>query len=235
MNKVPRRTLSQAEADAFTRLGGGLYLDYPLAGTTGRIRLLPCLDRTQDVAEGQRLRCSGGRLRLTDASAVLSLCGTAPVVFGGAAQPWFWQYFNQNLSSPVAAAFATLIPDDADEKAFEQPVVCHINVRVGDESVDALMALETMAFLEITRSPGWQRLQTGWDENWPITCPVVIGTVSLSTQALQALQPGDIVFPTDYQFDCDGKGSLELGGRTWPVVAQSKGQDLFFHLSNNEK
>lgn len=111
MRPLKLRQVSPSVAAASRLLGRGCWLAFSSAGDDGRLTLSPML--SIDSATTVALGSARGLLRLSNADALLSLFGGAPVVCAGPMQPWYWQYVNQQLSPTLAGLFAPLEPLEA--------------------------------------------------------------------------------------------------------------------------
>ena len=104
MSALSLRRVDHRFAQATRQLGQGLTLGFSAQSLMGELTLRPVTPGTFASNDGVWLRSAVGLLRLSDASAVLSLLGNAPAVLQGTHQPWYWQFLNQQLSAQIGRA-----------------------------------------------------------------------------------------------------------------------------------
>jgi len=234
MTLLSLRRVSHGFAQVTRLLGQGLTLDFSAQGLMGELTLRPMPPGIFPGDDGTWLRSAVGPLRLSDASAVLSLLGDAPAVLQGTHQPWYWQFLNQQLSAPIATLLAPVEPIDEDTSGFDIGVHCRLHVRLGGESVHAVLATDTETLLRLLSTALWQAHRRPLPDDWKVAHALVIGQLALTLEQLSSLRPGDVVLPTQCLFDSDGNGRLDLAGRHWVVGAQIHAQRLFLQLSHEE-
>jgi len=234
MNPLSLRRIDQRFAQATRQLGQGLTLGFSAQGLMGELTLRPVTYGTFASNDGVWLRSAIGLLRLSDASAVLSLLGDVPAVLQGTHQPWYWQFLNQQLSAPIAALLAPIQPVEEDSCKLAAEVQCRLHVRLGTESVHALLATDPDTLLRLLTGAPWQAHQSPMGDDWQISHPLVIGQLSLTLEQLASLRPGDVVLPGHCHFDSEGNGRLDLAGRIWEVGIEAHAQRLTLRLSHEE-
>lgn len=234
MRALSLRRVNHRFAQATRQLGQGLTLSFSAQGLPGELTLRPVTPGTFSSDDGVWLRSAIGLLRLSDAGAVLSLLGNAPAVLQGTHQPWYWQFLNQQLSAPIAALLAPIEPVEENSSGFDAGVHCRLQVRLGDESVHALLATDPDTLLRLLSAAPWQAHQPPLPDDWQVPHPLVIGQLALTLEQLTSLRPGDVVLPAHCQFDCEGNGRLDLAGRHWVVGTEAHAQRVYLRLSHEE-
>ncbi|MDY7564692.1 type III secretion system protein [Pseudomonas sp. RTC3] len=234
MSALSLRRVDHRFAQATRQLGQGLTLGFSAQSLMGELTLRPVTPGTFASNDGVWLRSAVGLLRLSDASAVLSLLGNAPAVLQGTHQPWYWQFLNQQLSAPIAALLAPIEPVEEDTCEFAAVVHCRLQVRLGDESVHARLATDPDTLLRLLSAAPWQAHQPPLPDDWQVPHPLVIGQFALTLEQLASLRPGDVVLPEHCHFDSEGNGRLDLAGRHWVVGIEAHAQRLFLRLSHEE-
>lgn len=234
MTPLLLRSVSSALARARRELGHGVQLGFSTRDEQGLLTLQPAPEGIEHSSEGVLLLCAAGAFRLTEPSAVLSLFGEAPVVVEGSVQAWYWQYVNQMLSPDLAAIFAPLaVPEETDLLMID-PVVCRLNVRLGEESVHALLSVAAETLMRLLDAGRWHPLQRSLPGAWLIPSPMLLGGLTLTIDELTSLRVGDVLLPTHCLFDSEGNGMLDLGGKHWHVATETKNHRLFVHLIDEE-
>ncbi|MBA1229463.1 type III secretion system protein [Pseudomonas viridiflava] len=232
MSALHLRKVDPLLAQATRALGAGQSLAFEAQGQRGELTLLPLVNGQEAPANGIWLDSAAGPMCLSDAEAVLSLLGDAPLTLGGEHQDWYWQFFNQRLSPAIADVLAPLEPllDTPDDASFG----CRVQVRLGGESLHAHLHSPSHTLLRLLHSAPWQARYKPVDDTWPVTTPLIIGELALTLNELASLRPGDVVLPARCQFDSAGQGRLALGGRQWAAHVDSQAQQLFLRLSHEE-
>ncbi|WP_297835054.1 type III secretion system protein [Pseudomonas sp.] len=234
MTLLRLRHVSSALARARRELGHGAQLGFSTRDEQGVLTLQPAQDDVGQSSPGGFFQSAAGVLHLTEPGAVLSLFGEAPVVVDGAAQAWYWQYINQMLSPDLAAVFAPLATLEDADPALLDPVVCRLNVRLGEESVHAVLTLGAETLLRLLEAGQWHPLQRPLPGDWPIHSPLLLGGLTLTSDELASVRVGDVLLPSHCLFDSEGNGMLDLGGRHWHVATETLNDRLFVHLIDEE-
>jgi type III secretion protein Q len=219
MKPLQLRQVSSAVAAASRWLGRGRWLAFSSAGDNGRLTLSPML--SNDCAATVALGSARGLLRLSNADALLSLFGSAPVVCAGPMQPWYWQYVNQQLSPTLAGVFAPLEPLEGVDEPLPERFDCRISVQLAGETVHGVLSSNADTLLRIFDAAAWQAIEHPLPDDWPLHYPLVLGGLTLTINQLGSLRVGDVVLPTEPLFDSDGNGQLQLGARHWNVGAEA--------------
>ena len=109
MNALRFKRLSSAFAAACLAVGRGQRLAFTSAEDAVQLTLGPLLASGSELPE-QRLHLSSqhGALHLSNADALLSLCGEIPVISAGPMQGWYWQLINQQLAVALHDLLAPL-------------------------------------------------------------------------------------------------------------------------------
>lgn len=232
MNALYLRKVDPLLARATRELGAGQSLAFHSQGQHGELTLLPLVAESDVAAIGVWLNSAVGALCLSDAEALLSLLGDAPLTLAGEQQSWYWQFFNQRLSPTIAALLAPLEPlfDSPAQASFG----CRIQARLAEESVHAHLHTTPETLLRLLSCAPWKARQRPVDETWSVTTPLIIGELSLTLNQLASLRPGDVVLPARCDFDSTGQGRLALGARHWAAHADSQAHHLFLRLSHEE-
>jgi type III secretion protein Q len=211
-----------------------LTLDFEARGLGGSIRLEPsehCIGPGEDAV---LLDSAIGPIRLSDAGAVLSLLGNLPVVVQGPYQAWYWQLVNQQLSTPITALLAPIVPILEDVIGVEYEIGCRLQVRLGEECVHAIFSTSPASLLRLLEGARWQAEEHHLGDDWDVSQPLVIGEVALTVEQFESLRPGDVLLPAISYFDIDGEGRLDLGGRHWTVAAQAHATRIVVRLTHEE-
>ncbi|MEB0223831.1 type III secretion system protein [Pseudomonas sp. 10S4] len=228
MRSLKLRQVSPSVAAASRLLGRGRWLEFSNAGDNGRLTLSPML--SIDSAATVALGSARGLLRLSNANALLSLFGSAPVVCAGPLQPWYWQYVNQQLSPTLAGLFAPLEPLEGVDEPLPDRLDCRITVQLAGETAHGVLSIAADTLLRIFDAAPWQAIEQALPADWPLHYPVVLGRLTLTINQLGSLRVGDVVLPAEPCFDSDGNGQLQLGARHWTVAALALDDNLQMRL-----
>lgn len=232
MTTLNLRKVCALRARVTRELGAGQRLGLRVQDEDAELMLLPPLTETAAPASGVWLDSAVGALCLTDAEALLSLLGDAPLTLQGEQQAWYWQFFNQRLSPTIAALLAPLEP--LPEHPVTATVGCRVQVRRAGQTLHAQLHATPDCLLRLLRAGAWQARKQALDETWPVTTPLVLGELALTLEQLASLRPGDVVLPARCRFDSSGHGRLTLAGRQWAAHASDQAQQLYLRLSHEE-
>lgn len=232
MKPLKLRQVSPSVAAASRLLGRGRWLVFSSAGADGRLTLSPMV--SNDSAETVALGSARGLLRLSNADALLSLFGSAPVVCAGPLQPWYWQYVNQQLSPTLASLFAPLEPLEGTDEPLPDRVECRITVQLAGETVHGVLSSAADTLLRIFDAAAWQAIEQPLPGEWPLHYPVVLGRLALTINQLGSIRVGDVLLPSEPFFDSEGNGQLQVGARRWTVGAEALDGNLQLRLIREE-
>lgn len=234
MSALALRKVDPMAARFSRRLGAGANLAFETQGMSAELSLRPL---TPDSAWEPPLfwfNSSIGVFGLSDAEAMLSLMGALPVTLSGEAQPWYWQVLNQRFSPAIAELLSPLEPLSDMTALSATALTCRIRLRLGEESLHGLIRADAQVLLRLLDGPQWEACLEALDEQLPFAQPLELGQLSLSLEQLASLQPGDVLLPAHCNFDSDGNGRLQLGGRQWAVQTDSHERQLYVRLSHEE-
>ncbi|WP_434702629.1 type III secretion system protein [Pseudomonas sp. Z1-12] len=232
MNTLKLRQVNALQGRVSREFGAGQRLGLRTRDQDAELTLLPPLTETAIPAAGVWFNSAVGALCLTDAEALLSLLGDAPLTLTGEHQAWYWQFFNQRLSPAIAALLAPVEP--LLDNPATATVGCRLQVRRAGQTLHAHLHTTPDTLLRLLRSAPWQARQQPLDPALQVTTPLVIGELVLTLEQLSSLRPGDVVLPARCQFDSHGQGHLALAGRRWAVQATDRAQQLFLQLNHEE-
>lgn len=234
MTALRLRRVNRAVAQVSRELGAGVTLYFTAHGLPGQLILSQIGAGQPPTDDAVALSSAAGPLRMSDAGPVLSLLGNAPVVFEGTHQAWYWQYVNQQLSAPIAALLAPIEPIEADRELAGAQLSCRLQVRLGEESVHAVLSASAGTLLSLLSSEQWQRHERDLPDNWKVPHPVVLGQVSLTLEQLRSLRPGDVLLPSLCHFDNNGNGYLHIAGQRWHAGTEKQDDRLVVRLGHEE-
>jgi type III secretion protein Q len=230
------RPVDPVLANATRALGSGVTLAFSVADEVGALTLQLC-PAEQAIDAGVGLNTAVGALWLSDASAVLSLVSEQPVVMGGPAQPWYWQFISQQLSPQVARGLAplSLLAEPFTEPApTEQRVQCRLTVDRGADHLYAYLSAAPDTLLRWLRMPGWTPLLEPVADSFDLPFPLILARASLTAEQLASLRPGDVLLPQQCLFDPQGSGHVDLAGRRWASHTTDIAGQLCLTLSHEE-
>jgi type III secretion protein Q len=234
MRTLRLRRVNRSVAQVSRQIGAGVTLSFTTHGLPGRL-ILSQIDAGQlMINDGVALSTAAGPLRLSDAGPVLSLLGNSPVVLEGIQQSWYWQYVNQQLSRPIAALLAPIVPIENDGDLADALMSCSLQVRLGEESVYSVLSASARTLLNLLSRGRWLPHQRDLPDDWQVTHPVLLGQVSLTLEQLTSLRPGDVLLPSLCHFDTDGNGHLQIAGDRWRVGTEKKNDRLVVRLGSGE-
>ncbi len=218
MNALRFKRLSSAFAAACLAVGRGQRLAFTSAEDAVQLTLGPLLASGSELPE-QRLHLSSqhGALHLSNADALLSLCGEIPVISAGPMQGWYWQLINQQLAVALHDLLAPLEPVPAAPAPLAEQIDCHLSVARGGEKVHGVMSCSAQTLLRLLDAADWLPIERALPADWPLNSALALGSVSLTLSELSSVRPGDVLLPTRPLFDSAGHGRVQIGHRQWAV------------------
>ncbi|TPG88484.1 type III secretion system protein [Pseudomonas caspiana] len=232
MKPLKLRQVSSSVATASRLLGRGRWLAFSSAGDNGQLILSPML--SPQSAETMAFGSARGLLHLSNADALLSLFGAAPVVCAGPLQAWYWQYVNQQLSPVLAGVFAPLEPLEGVDEPLPDRLDCRLSVQLAGETVHGVLSCAADTLLRVLDAAHWQAIEQPLPGDWSLRYPVVLGHLALTINQLGSLRVGDVLLPSETLFDSEGNGQLRLGHRHWSVEPQASNEHLQLRLIREE-
>lgn len=234
MIKLSLRRMSHTAALARLTLGRGRVLECDSGGEHISITLSPLNPCGSSVdEEWMGLSSRHGPLLLTQAGALLSLCGELPVVTAGPRQAWYWQLINQQLAPVISELLAPLEPL-ADVPTLVDRQDCRVLIERGGEKAYGVLSLGAESLLQLLDHVQWRFIERAVPGHWGISHPVVVGRLDLSINQLRSLRPGDVLLPVEAVFDVGGRGQLSLGNRQWRVDSEGGHDQLQLRLIHEE-
>jgi type III secretion protein Q len=226
------RKVNAQLAQASRALGAGLSLPYAVERMTGTFTLHLAL-ADLPASDGAWFDSAIGPFWLSDAAGVLGLMSASPVVVAGQAEPWYWQFINQQLSPGVAKALAPVMP--LQGQAPSGPLMaCRVEARLGDEVVQGYLQASPDTLMAWRHAAAWQPLYEAVDDSFTLPSPLVLGLANLTLEQLASLRPGDVLLPQLGLFDPQGQGQVTLGGRHWAAHTTCHDSRLSLTLSHEE-
>lgn len=224
---LPLRHVSHVQARLSRKLAGEPWMAFNVEGQAGRLTLKA--SRRAPVAA--ELRCFDsalGTLGLSDAQPVLNAWSSCPAFAGVAefvstgtgagveADPdngWQWPLYNAGLSAELAAVLGTLIPLPASETAQADWAYCEMTLQLSQGRVDSVLAVSAPALADWLDQPTWNANPPRDHSGLTLAFALRLGSLNLPRQMLDTLRPGDVLCPTEADFDTTGLGVLTLGPR----------------------
>ncbi|WP_434698159.1 type III secretion system protein [Pseudomonas sp. D1-1] len=234
MKKLSLRRLSSTASTASLALGRGRFLEFTSGAEQIRMTLGPLAP--WGVVAGERhtgFSSRHGPLLLSNANALLSLCGEVPVLATEPPQAWYWQLINQQLAPGLCDLLAPLEPL-ADEPLLDDRQQCRVLIERGAETAYGVLSLGAATLLQVLDNGPWRFIEHVVPEHWALSHPVIVGRMDLLANELRSLRPGDVLLPTDAVFDIQGRGNLQLGHQRWSVCTEDRNDHLQLRLIHEE-
>lgn len=234
MKKLSLRRLSSTASMASLALGRGRFLEFTSGADQIRMTLGPLA--TCGVIAGERhtgFSSRHGPLMLSNADALLSLCGEVPVLTAEPLQAWYWQLINQQLAPVLCNLLAPLEPL-TDAPLLDDRQQCRVMIERSAETAYGVLSLGAATLLHLFDNGPWQFIEHAVPEHWVLTHPVVVGRMDLPANQLRSLRPGDVLLPAEAVFDVQGRGNLRLGNQRWSVCTEERNDHLQLRLIHEE-
>lgn len=230
MNRLSLKKISRQNARLRQQIGAGCFYPYWLAGEAGVLRLQ--LADHHQPGEMSDWQCEAGKLRLSDAQAVLSLMSASPTFALPATTPeqaWYWPWWQSQFSGELLTLFGHIAV--TEEQAAAECLLI-MTLEWGGKQARSLLALSAETLTRLLARTGWQR------DTWPLpadlklTLPIVIGDLMLSPGGLKC---GDVVLPPKPFFTPEGRGAIRCASRLLHGELRTEpGETAYFYLSEME-
>jgi type III secretion protein Q len=234
MKKLSLRRLSSTAAMASLTLGRGRFLEFTSGAEKIRMTLGP-LTPCGAIADERWIGLSSrhGPLLLSNADALLSLCGEVPVLTVQPPQAWYWQLINQKMAPMLSDLLAPLAPL-AEEPVLDDRWDCRVLIERNGEKTYGTLSLGAESLLQILNDAPWRFIEQTVPERWVLAHPVIVGRMDLLVNQLRSLRPGDVLLPAEAVFDVQGRGNLQLGNQRWAVCSEDRNDHLQLRLIHEE-
>lgn len=222
------RQVSQAQAFTARRLAAELWMPFAVSGQVVRLTLKT--SRRAPTADSlQWFDSALGPLGLSAAQPVLNALSSCPAFINASAEDsWLWPLYNAGLSADLSPLLGTLEPStDLDPSATEW-VFCELTLQLDEGRIDSVLALSAEALAYWLEQPVWNANPPPDHSGLTLSFALRLGSLSLPRQTLATLRPGDVICPTEADFDTAGFGVVNMGPRLVQVRVgeQSDGLQL---------
>ena len=235
MSALKLRPVSPSVAAVCQALGRGRWLTFTSADETVRLTIGPLLaPGTARDEHALALSSKQGALHLSNADALLSLCGEVPVISTEPVQGWYWQLINQQLSPFLYDLLSPLEPLPTPAPSLPERLDCHIGAERKGETVHGVLSAGADTLLRVLDAAHWQLVERPLPGDWPLHCPLVLGWLNVTVNELRSLRAGDVLLPSAPLFDINGSGQLQLGHRRWAVNTDVLHDHLQLRLIHEE-
>lgn len=235
MNALRLRAVSASIAAACRALGRGRRLEFSSdqerVHLTVGPRVMPDMARPQPALH---LLSQHGTLLLSNAEALLSLCGEVPVIASGPSQDWYWQLISQHLGRTLRDLLSPLEPGPVSAPALHERIDCRISAERAGEQVHGVLSCSAVTLLRLFDAAPWHCVERPLPADWPLRYPLVVGRMNLTVSQLRSLRPGDVLLPEQPLFDIHGAGRLQLGNQVWAVNSPIGDDPLQLQLIHKE-
>jgi type III secretion protein Q len=194
---------------ALRRLGRGLRMPYRVADQQGEL-ILESGEAPACVAQ-HCFSTACGVVAFGKPGPVLSLLGECPVTLaseGNDPDSWLWELFQHHLSPQVQSLFSYFHVQDV---APHQALGCRLTVTLGTSRVVDRLTLAPDTLLALCAAGPWQPLAHTLPSSFPVSVPVLLGSLRLTLTQLSSVRPGDVLMMEFPMFIANGDGQLRLG------------------------
>jgi type III secretion protein Q len=220
---LPLRRVSHVQARLSRKLAGEPWMTFSVEDQTGRLTL-KASRRAPVAAELQCFDSALGTIGLSDAQPVLNAWSSCPGFAGAVGsvkadtdEDWLWPLYNAGLSAELAAVLGTLKPLPASEIAQADWVYCEMSLQLSQGRVDSVLAVSAPALADWLDAPAWNVNPPRDHSGLTLAFALRLGSLNLPRQTLETLRAGDVICPTEADFDTAGFGVLTLGQRRLQV------------------
>jgi type III secretion protein Q len=211
------RQLSQAQAFTARRLAAGLWMPFAVQDQVARLALK--VSRRAPTVESLHWFDSAlGPLGFSDAQPVLNALSSCPAFVNASADDsWLWPLYNAGLSVDLSPLLGTLEPSTDLDPSATQWVFCELTLLLDEGRVDSVLALSADALAYWLEQPLWNANPPPDHSGLTLNFALRLGRLSLPSQTLATLRPGDVICPTEADFDTAGFGVVNMGPRLLQV------------------
>jgi type III secretion protein Q len=205
------RQVSQAQARTSLRLASEPWMAFAVQGQVARLAIKA--SRRAPAADSLHWFDSAlGPLGLSDAQPVLNALSSCPAFINASAEDsWLWPLYNAGLSPDLSPILGTLEPSPPpSETAW---VYCELTLQFDEGRIDSVLALSADALAHWLDQPVWNAKPLPDHSGLTLSFALRLGRLSLPRQSLAALRPGDVICPSEADFDTAGFGVLNMGPR----------------------
>jgi type III secretion protein Q len=217
---LPLRQVSPVQARLSRQLAGEPWMTFNVEGQAGRLTL-KASRRAPGAAELNCFDSALGTLGLSDAQPVLNAWSSCPGFAGVASTDaddgWLWPLYNAGLAAELAAVLGALKPLPVSETAQADWVYCEMTLQLSQGRVDSVLAVSAPALADWLDQPTWNANPPRDHSGLTLAFALRLGSLSLPRHTLETLRPGDVLCPTEADFDTAGFGVLTLGQRRLQV------------------
>lgn len=213
---LPLRQVSHVQARLSRKLAGEPWMAFTVNGETARLTL-KASRRAPVATELHYFDSALGTIGLSDAQPVLNAWSSCPAFTGdadaAADEDWLWPLYNAGLSAELAAVLGTLKPLSAAETTQADWVYCEMTLQLSQGRVDSVLVVPAPALADWLDQPTWNVNPPRDHSGLTLAFALRLGNLNLPRQTLETLRPGDVLCPTEADFDTAGFGVLNLGQR----------------------
>jgi len=210
MNLLSLRTMTTTEARISRWLGAGRFIRFSVSGKRGVLSITKTHSKTV-LDKLTWLNIAGGKLGAFDLFSFLRLLTDGPVVpddYSTDAE-WYWRFINQLISPELSTLFETLSVSDKPESGDH--VWLSFIVSLEDEHAQTLICVSQNVLNRWREHSDFLPISVPIGADMPLHLPLVLGTVTLSLKAWEALKTGDVLIPQRSLFNIFGEGILYIG------------------------
>jgi type III secretion protein Q len=206
------RHVTQAHARTARRLASAPWMSFSVRGKVARLALRT--SRRASAANSLHWFDSAlGPLGFSAAQPVLNALSSCPAFANASAEEsWLWPLYNAGLSAELSPLLGTLEPSTGLDPSETEWVFCELTLQLDEGRIDSVLALSADALAYWLDQPVWNANPPDHSA-LTLSFALRLGRLSLPRQTLAALRPGDVICPSEADFDTAGFGVVNMGPR----------------------
>jgi type III secretion protein Q len=229
------RRLSRAQARISQRLALEPWMQFEVDGRAVSLKFR-ANQRQEDAPSLDWFSCGLGSLGLSEAQAVLNAWSSCPAFLTNDTQAsWVWHVYSAGVAEPLATVLGELQSAQPPADVSNGFTQCLLTMETEHGRVESVIMLSTEAFARWLEQPVWNANRSVDHSGLRVSFALRLGRLSMPYRTLDSLRPGDVVCPSDPNFDTAGNGVLILGTRRLYLRAVARADRLQMEVIDIEE
>lgn len=221
------RRLSRAQARVSRRLALEPWMQFEVDGRAVSLKFRASQRQEEEASSLDWFSCGLGSLGLSEAHAVLNAWSSCPAFLTNDSQAsWVWPVYSAGVAEPLAAVLGGLQSAQPPADIGNGFTHCLLTMQTEHGRVESVLVLPTEAFARWLEQPVWNANRSADHSGLRLSFALRLGRLSMPYRTLDSLRPGDVVCPSDLDFDTAGNGVVILGTRQLQLRAVERADRL---------
>jgi type III secretion protein Q len=230
------RRVSRAQARVSRRLALEPWIQFEVGGRVVILKLRASQRQEEEASSLDWFSCGLGSLGLSEAQAVLNAWSSCPAFLTSDRQAsWLWPLYSAGMAEPLAAVLGGLQPAQPPADIGDGFTHCLLTLQTEHGRVESILVLVTEAFACWLEKPAWNANRSVDHSGLRLYFALRLGRLSMPHRTLESLRPGDVVCPSESDFDTAGNGVVILGARRLKVRVVERADRLQMEVIDVEE